>query len=191
MRIGVGVLAFAFPVICGSADLSGVPLSSKRAYGRLIDRPFQLSQAKLKKLGQISAKNRRGAVTDVAQVWALSLEGGGGQGFVLYFTAEIGEEITKLAYRRPPVLRSTPEYRKVMFTFGDQVRSVPIGVTSAQMLFLNPKSGKVESKVYRDMFTARLLLQRGKSDMMGQVLLLMPDQKKSFVYGAFKVAQVQ
>jgi hypothetical protein len=55
------------------------------------------------------------------------------------------------------------------------------------MMFVNPKTGLLETKVYRDQVTLQLNLIPKKDQFLGQILLVMPDVNRSFVCGAFKV----
>jgi hypothetical protein len=60
-------------------------------------------------------------------------------------------------------------------------RRVPIGLISAQMMFVNPKKGLVETKVHRDRVTLQLNLIPSKDQFLGQILLVLPDVNRSFV----------
>jgi hypothetical protein len=186
-RIGWVLASFA-SLTTYAADFSGVPITGKRAYGRVRDTSMIISRAVIKKLGKVESKDARGKVNGSAQIYALSLTARDGSGFIAYFTVPDDLSIYNVNYRRRPNLTGTHEYRENMRMRNSKV---PLGITSAQMLFWHPNKREMQSKVFRSLFSARLVLgSLTPSGITGQMILVMPDMRKSFVSGAFKAQLV-
>lgn len=181
---GLNATTLLLSALAVAGDYSQVPIPSKRVYGRVRDQLLNPSSIELKKLSQLKTKDASGRIVDSAQVYALIFRGSDGQGIVAYFTTPEDSLAVPIGFRQPAVMRNSPEHRKMMYPGG---RKVPIGVTSAQMTFLNPKTGRLETKVYRDRVAAQLSLIPTRGTLVGQLLLVLPDMNRSFVCGAFKV----
>ncbi len=167
-----------------AVDYSRVPIPSKRAFGRVRDNLISPSLIKLKSVSTLKSKNRDGKVADTTTVYSLLLTGSDGQGFVAYFTTPRNSLAHTIGIRQSALTRDSKEYTDALFSGG---RRVPIGLTSAQMMFVNPKTGRLETKVYRDRVAMQLNLIPSKDQTLGQILLVLPDVNRSFVCGAFKV----
>jgi hypothetical protein len=182
------VTFLTLPLCAHSADFSAVPISGKRAYGRVRDTSMIIQSASLKRLNVIESKDSQGNVNGRAQVYGLSLLARDGTGFVLYFTTPTDSSLMNLNYRRRPNLAGTPEYRANLLM---NAYRIPMGLTSSQLLFRVPEKSIVQSKVFRNLFSARLVLGlRNGNEIPGQIILVTPDLRKSFIVGAFKAQLV-
>lgn len=179
--LGVCVIVFAATSLAG--DYSRVPMPSKRAYGRVRDQLLTPVSFQIKPVSWLKTKDRLGKVMDSAQVFALVVRGSDGQGFAAYFTTDRNTLASSIGIRQAAMKRGSSEYLKAMYPAG---RRVPIGLTSAQMTFLNPKTNRLETKTYRDRVSLQLSLIPGRDQLLGQILLVLPDMNRSFVCGAFK-----
>jgi hypothetical protein len=180
----LGTLVVILAATSLAGDFSRVPIPSKRAYGRVRDQLFTPSFIQLKQVSILKSKNREGQVVDSAKVFTLLLKGSDGQGFAACFTTPRNSLAKSTGIRQSALTRGTSAYNAALFP-GE--RRVPIGLTSAQMMFVNPKTGLLETKVYRDRVTLQLNLIPSKDQFLGQILLVLPDVNRSFVCGAFKV----
>lgn len=155
------------------SDLSGIPFSNRRAYGRLIETPFACQQATIKKLPPIQFIKSGDGVGTEFQVYALTLTSNFGAKAIVYFTRKTGLEIQNIDYRRRP--------NEVVSSSSDG------GITSVQFLVSDRKSGAVRSHVYRSSFSARVSLKRLAPNLIsGSIIVVYPDSRRSFVSGAFK-----
>lgn len=179
---GIALLVLAATTLAG--DFSRVPIPKKRAYGRVRDQLLDPVGIQVKPVSRVMTKDKKGKIVDSAQVFALVFRGSDGQGFVLYFTTPRDSLEIPVGIRQAAFTRGTAEYQQVLFS---SKRKVPIGATSAQMMFINPKTQRLETKVYRDRVCAQLTLVPTKDVILGQVLLVLPDMNRSFVCGAFKL----
>ena len=179
-----GILVVILAATSLAGDFSRVPIPSKRVYGRVRDQLFTPSFIQLKQASILKSKNREGKVVDSARVFTLLLKGRDGQGFAACFTTPRDSITSFNGIRQASLTRGTSAYKAALFP---GARRVPIGLTSAQMMFVNPKTGLLETKVYRDQVTLQLNLIPKKDQFLGQILLVMPDVNRSFVCGAFKV----
>lgn len=161
-----------------------MPIPTKRAYGRVRDQLFTPVSVQIKPVSVLRMKGSSGKIVDSAQVYSLLVRGGDGQGFAAYFTTPRNTLSSPVGIRQAAMTGGSSEYLKAMYPSG---RRVPIGLTSAQMTFLNPKSGRLETKVYRDGVALRLNLIPTRDQYLGQILLVLPDVNRSFICGAFKV----
>lgn len=171
-----------------AGDYSRVPIPSKRAYGRVRDQLFTPTEFQIKRVSVLKTKDRNGKVVDTAQVFSLIVRGDDGQGFVAYFTTPRDSLEVTVGIRQAALMRGSSAYAKALFPPG---RRVPIGLTSAQMMFVNPKTGRLEAKTYRDRVSLQLNLIPNRDRLLGQVLLVLPDMNRSFICGAFKVPKAQ
>ena len=184
--VGTIVVIFAATTLAG--DYSRVPIPSKRAYGRVRDQLFTPSIFQIKPVSILKSKNQQGKVVDSAQVYALQMKGADGQGFVAYFTTPRNTLKSVVGIRQASLSRNTAEFKDALFP---GIRRVPIGLTSAQMTYLDPRTDRLATKVYRDRVALQLNLIPAKDQFLGQILLVLPDMNRSFVCGAFKVAKPQ
>lgn len=181
-RMGGISVALAVLPSCALADFLKVPIAPKKAYGRVQTKPFQIQSTTLKRLGWVEAKNDKGIITGRARTYALSLLSSDQTGIVLYFTSESSIQNKRL--QRSKSLPGTVHYRKELYP--DRAK-VPIGITSAQLLYFNSKTGLVESKVYRGRFSAKIALGYSNGNTIPvQVFAVLPDLHQSFIYGAAK-----
>ncbi len=187
MRL-IGICSLGLIACSFAGDYSRVPIPSKRAYGRVRDQLFTPTTFQLKHVSVLRSKNSGGEIVDSAQVFSLIFKGDDGQGLVVYFTTPKNSFEFPIGIRQAAMIRGTAPYQQALFTSG---RKVPIGVTSAQLMFINPKTGQLETKVYRDRVACQLNLVPTKEQFLGQVLLVLPDMNRSFVCGAFKVPRTR
>lgn len=171
-----------------AGDYSRVPIPTKRAYGRVRDQLFTPVSFQIKPVSVLKTKDRSGAIVDSAHVFSLVIRGDDGQGFAAYFTTARNSLAFPIGIRQAAMMRGSSDYLKTMFPAG---RRVPIGLTSAQMTFLNPKTQRLETKVYRDRVALQLNLIPSRDQFLGQILLVLSDVNRSFVCGAFKVSRNQ
>jgi hypothetical protein len=167
-----------------AGDYSRVPIPSKRVYGRVREQLLAPTIVSLRPVNRLASKDLTGKIVDSARVYGLIIQAGGGQGIVVYFTTKHDSVGRPIGIRQSAMKRDSLLYRQMMFPEG---RRVPIGVTSAQMMFINPKTQRMETKVYRDHISAQLTLSPVGGHIVGQVLVVLPDMNRSFVCGAFKV----
>lgn len=154
-----------------SSDLSGLPLSKRRAYGRLVNSPFICQDASLKRLKPIPPSGRESEQTEV---YALTLTSDDGASVIVYFTRKSTQSIERFDYRRRPTETQT-------------IGSTPRGITSTQFIVTDQKSGQTGSYLYRQSFSARLLLgSQSDSRITGSIIIVFPDSRRSFVTGSFK-----
>ena len=158
-------------------DFSSLPLSKRRAYGRIQDSLFQCQDACIKCLQPIQFRDSNHQVSKEIQLYALTLTGQDGVRAIVYFTRPTGQSLQRLEYRhRPTDLRT---------------KGVPIGITSAQFIAPNPKSGEPDSHMFKEAFSARLFLGSTKDDRIsGMLVAVFPDSHRSFITGSFKARLV-
>lgn len=155
------------------SDLSGLPLSTRRAYGRLISTPFTCQDASIKQLKPMVLKDTNGLISKEIPVYALTLTDSDGWSIIAYFTRGNGQLVERFEYRRSPSQTSSMNYGAT-------------GITSVQ--FVDPASN---SHIYRGAFSARLFIGSRTSDRVsGSINIVFPDQKRSFVAGSFKARLV-
>ena len=160
------------------SDFSGLPLSKRRAYGRLIKTTFTCQDATIKKLKPIQFLNQNREVTQEIPMYALTLNGGQGASVVIYFTRKPGQSLERFEYRHHPADRP-------------QKCSGLLGVTTAQFIAPDPKSGQPQSRMYRENFSTRLVLGSPMGDRLtGSIIMVFPDSSRSFVSGSFKARPV-
>jgi hypothetical protein len=156
------------------SDLSGLPLSNRRAYGRIVEKTFKCSDASIKRLKPILSVDANGIPFSQSDSYALTLEGESGQIVIVYFTRKPGQGLERVDYRRRPS-EILPK------------KNIPTGITSIQSLSIDPKSGKQVSCVYRSSYSARLVLGSRIDDRItGTIIAIFPDSRRSFVTGSFK-----
>jgi hypothetical protein len=154
-----------------TSDLSGLPVSKRRAYGRIINSPFLCQDATLKRLKSIQSSDLD---SEEVQVYALTLSSDGGNSVIIYFTKRANQSIERFEYRRRP-------------TEAQSIGSIPIGITSTQFTALDSKSGQTGSHLYRQSFSARLILGSVSDNRItGSIIVVFPDSRRSFVTGSFK-----
>ena len=161
-----------------AGDFSRVPSPSKRAYGRVRNQLFTPSFIQLKQVSILKSKNWEGNLVDSVRVFTPILRGSDGQGFAACFTTQRNSLAKSTGIRQATLTNGTSAYKAALFP---DEKKVPIGLTSAQMIFLNPKTGLLETKVYRDRVTLQLNLIPSKDQFLGQILLVLPDVNRSFV----------
>jgi hypothetical protein len=155
------------------SDLSGLPLSTRRAYGRLISTPFTCQDASIKQLKPMLLKDTKGLVSKEIPVFALTLTGSEGCAIIAYFTRSTGQLVERFEYRRSPNQASKSSFGAA-------------GITSVQ--FVDPTSN---SHIFRDSFSARLFIGSRTSDRVsGSINIVFADPKRSFVSGSFKARLV-
>ncbi|MEI7985046.1 MAG: hypothetical protein WCI55_05405 [Armatimonadota bacterium] len=156
------------------SDLSGLPLSNRRAYGRIVETPFKCTDAFIKRLKPILSVDANGISFGQSDSYALTLTGELGESVIVYFTRRPGQELERIDYRRRP--------SEVL-----SKNNIPSGITSVQFLSINPNSGKRTSRVYHGRYSARLFLGSRTADRIsGTVITVFPDSRRSFVTGSFK-----
>ena len=156
------------------SDLSGLPLSKRRAYGRVISAQFLCRDATIKCLKPIY--NHRS--TNPSKVYALTLTGSEGTQVIVYFARKIDQTLERFEYRHRP-------------TDHPKKGSIPVGVTSVQFITYDPKSGQMQSHIYRDAYSARLFIGgANKNRVIGSIVTVFPDSHRSFVSGSFKARVV-
>ena len=163
-------------------DFSGAPISKKRAYGRVGGEIFLYEESTLKRVGRTISK-AKGRVVGNAEVYVLSLRvgepGAPSQAVTLSFSVPAGTPLTGLILRRRT---SAPiEIRD----------GIKLGVIGAQLQWLPPGKARLISATYRNKFSARIELESKVGNMMkGQVIVVTPDEKRSYIAGAFKAELV-
>jgi hypothetical protein len=160
------------------ADFSTLPLSRRRAYGRIQTTPFQCHDATLKRLPAVRFRDANHQISKELELYALTLTSQDGIRAIVYFTLSAGQSLQRLEYRHRPTDRTSKG-------------SVPIGITSAQFIAPNSNSGEPDSHVYRDSLSARLFLGSTKDNRIsGMVVAVFPDSHRSFISGSFKARLV-
>ena len=159
------------------SDFSALPLSKRRAYGRIQATPFLCQDASIKRLQPIQFRDANHQISKEIQLYALTLTGQDGIRAIVYFTRPTGQSLQRLEYRhRPTDLRTS---------------GIPIGITSTQFVAPNAKSGESESHMYKGAFSARLFLGASKTDRLsGMLVAVFPDSHRSFITGSFKARLV-
>lgn len=161
-----------------TSDLSGLPLSNRRAYGRIVSSPFQFRDATLKRLHSLQTKDSSGHIIGEKPLYALTLTSTNGSSATVYFTRETGLLMERFEVRHRPNEKSTK-------------RSVPTGITSIQFIAPDPKTEEMTPHVYHERFSTRLNFggfRDGRAT--GSIVMVFPDSKRSFVSGAFKARLV-
>jgi hypothetical protein len=161
-----------------AGDFSRVPSPLNRACGRGLDQLFTISFIQVKQVSILKSKNWEGKVVDSARVFVLLLKASDVRGFAACFTTRRNSLAKSTGIRQATLTHGTSAYKATLFP---DERKVPIGLISAQMMFVNPKKGLVETKVHRDRETLQLNLIPSKDQFLGQILLVLPDVNRSFV----------
>lgn len=177
--ISGGFIGLAFSPALGHSDFSGIPLSSRRAYGRILATPFQCQRASIKKLNVIQSKDAKGNVRSEVRLYVLTLSDTTGDSALIYFTQSSTKSIQSYDSRVRPTLRESKEFKDALIRNG----GVPFGITSIQ--YISHETGK--PVMFREKFSGRLALGK-KSDgkLGGSLIIVFPDAKRSFISGAFK-----
>lgn len=161
------------------SDLSGIPITKRRAYGRILQTPFVCQDATIKPLKPIPTLASNGSTIDQAQLFALTIYGDRGTSAIVYFTMKPSQAIDRLDYRRKP----SDQFKK---------GSVPSGITSIQFTGPDPKTDRLVTHTYKQSFSARVALSSGNdSRLTGSLIIVFPDSQRSFVSGSFKARLVE
>ena len=156
------------------SDFSGLPLSNRRAYGRIVEVPFKCTDAFIKRLKPILSVDANGIPFGQSDSYALTLTGESGESVIVYFTRRPGQGLEGIDYRRRP--------SEVL-----AMNNIPTGITSVQYMSIDPKTGKQSSRVDRGRYSARLFLGSRIDDRIaGTIIIVFPDSRRSFVTGSFK-----
>ena len=160
------------------SDLSGLPISMRRAYGRVQTTSFTCQDASIKRLKPIQMFDSGHRLVDEVQVYALMLTNGNGIQVIVYFTRENRQGLEGFQYRHRP-------------TDKRMIGQKPTGITSVQFIAPDQSTDEMKSHVFRDSFSTRLFLGRVREGRItGSLTTVFPDSRRSFISGAFKARLV-